>query len=103
MSDHDEYSKHYGRRTRRYKQLREQFRTQCEFAQLPCWIDGRPIDYALPHEHPEAFNLDHAISVAQRPDLAEDPANFRPSHRRCNEARGAGTPELDIGIPSEVW
>lgn len=96
-------SRYAGRSTRRYRTLRAEFRRKCRARELPCWLCGKPIDYELPKQHPESFNLDHAIPVAQRLDLAEDPHNFRASHKACNESRGAATPTIDIGQPSEPW
>lgn len=83
--------------------LREEFRRRCSTRSATCWLCGKPIDYTLPKEHPEAFNLDHAIPKAERNDLAEDPTNFRPSHKVCNERRGADCPTIDIGAASEQW
>lgn len=96
-------SKYAGRSTRRYKELRAAFRRKCKANTLPCWLCGNTIDYYLPHVHPDSFNLDHAVPRSQRPNLAEDPANFRPSHRICNEKRGADAPQIPIGQPSEHW
>jgi len=96
-------SQYAGRSTRRYKTLRADFRRKCRINDLPCWLCGKPIDYQLPKEHHESFNLDHAVPRSERPDLAEDPTNFRPSHRVCNERRGTAAPEIPIGQPSEAW
>ena len=103
-------SGYVGRSTRRYRKLRAAFREECRThvnpdgsVGAPCWLDGLPINYSLPREHPESFNLDHAYPVSERPDLAEDPANFRPSHRHCNEERGDDEPFIQIGSPSEDW
>lgn len=96
-------SQYAGRSTRRYKALREDFRRKCRNNDAACWLCGNRIDYDLPRDHPECFNLDHAIAKSVRPDLAEDPANFRPSHRLCNERRGADAPTIDLGRPSERW
>ena len=96
-------SQYAGRSTRRYKMLRAEFRRKCRANNAPCWLCGRPIDYELPKEHPEAFNLDHAIPKSERLDLAEDPKNFRPSHKTCNERRGADVPTIELGQPSETW
>ena len=98
-----QYSANYGRSTRRMKRLRREFREQCEERGEPCWLDGMPIDYSLPPEHPDAFSLDHALTVEARPDLAEDPGNFRASHLDCNKRRGTSDPALDLGDPSEEW
>jgi 5-methylcytosine-specific restriction endonuclease McrA len=103
-------SKHFGRRTRRFRMLRANYRALCAAWQnpdgstgLPCWLCGKPIDYELPHGHPEAWELDHAWPVSTHPELAEDPANFRPSHADCNEKRGNGPPFIALGTPSEDW
>lgn len=96
-------SQYAGRSTRRYKQLRTEYRSKCRATHAHCWLCQKPIDYNLPREHPEAFNLDHAIPVSARPDLAEDTKNFRPSHRVCNERRGNDDPDIDLGKPSESW
>lgn len=103
-------SAYAGRSTRRFKKLRAIFRAECAAHEnpdgtvgKPCWLCGKPINYALPKEHPEGFNLDHVYTVSKRPDLAEDPANFRPSHKLCNEERGNDDPFIQIGSPSEDW
>jgi len=96
-------SQYAGRSTRRYKTLRAEFRRKCKARNLPCWLCGKPIDYELPHTHPEAFQLDHAIPVSERPELAEDPASCRPSHAQCNMRRGANDPFIQLGQPSESW
>ena len=96
-------SKYAGRSTRRYKELRAAFKSKSKANTTPCWLCGKPIDYDLPAAHPDCFNLDHAIPRSERPDLAEDPTNFRPSHRICNERRGAADPHIQIGQPSEPW
>lgn len=93
-------------RSRRYKKLKADFRNQCEQANAVCWLPDcqRPIDYTLRSPHPDSFSVDHAIPVAERPDLAEDPANFRPSHLDCNKRRGTDDPTTaDLGQPSEQW
>ena len=96
-------SKYAGRSTRRYKTLRADFRRRCRNNETPCWLCGKPINYELAREHPDCFNLDHAITRQKRLDLAEDPANFRASHRLCNERRGADEPTIDLGRLSEAW
>ena len=96
-------SPHLGRRTRRYRETSAVFRTNCEHVHMRCWLCGKPIDYTLAHPHPESFAVDHAQTVRDRPDLAEDPANYRPSHKVCNERRGHEAPHFDLGVPSEVW
>jgi 5-methylcytosine-specific restriction endonuclease McrA len=96
-------SRYAGRSTRRYKTTRNTYRQQCAQTNEPCWLCGRTIDYTLQHPHPDSFNLDHAYPLDQRPDLAEDPANYRPSHKDCNEQRGNNEPHIQLGTPSEKW
>ena len=91
------------RSSRAYRAARTAFRADCRRSSKPCWLCQGAIDYELPREHPESFNLDHAIPVAERPDLLVDPANFRPSHKVCNERRGNDEPSIDLGQPSESW
>ena len=96
-------SKYAGRSTRRYKAQARTFRTRCADQSRPCWLCGKPIDYSLPAAHPESFCVDHAAPISRRPELAEDPANFRPAHRDCNERRGNDDPFIQLGQPSEAW
>lgn len=96
-------SKYAGRSTRRYKTLRAEFKRTCKARNTPCWLCGNPIDYTLDNNHPEVFNVDHAIPRSHRHDLAEDPRNFRASHKVCNERRGNQHPTIDLGQPSESW
>lgn len=96
--------------SRRMKQLREDFFQQGKALDAvgdpaaDCWICGQSIDYdAAPHSTPDSHNLDHYYPVSERPDLQEDPTNFRHSHRRCNETRGAGAPSTGLGTPVPQW
>lgn len=96
-------SRYAGRSTRRYKTTRARFRAQSQQLNRPCWLCGGPINYDLPAGHPDSWSLDHAYPVTQRPDLAEDPANYRDSHLHCNDERGDGEPHIQLGTPSEHW
>jgi hypothetical protein len=72
--------------------------------QSVCWICLGRIDYdAEPGSTPDSHNLDHYHTVSQSPEMQEDPANFRHSHRRCNGARGALAPEADLGELVADW
>lgn len=51
---------------------------------LTCWRCGQPINPTLRHPHPQSFQLGHIIKLEHRPDLALDPTNLAPEHRRCN-------------------
>lgn len=107
------FNPNVGRRTRRYILLRAIFRAECadpeqtnwdgSTGQACCWLCGKPINYDLRHGHPEAWELDHAWPVSTHPALAEDPANFRPSHADCNQRRGDRAPFIELGTPSEDW
>lgn len=96
-------SPYAGRSTRRYKTTRTTFRNDCATANEPCWLCGKPINYDLPPEHPDSFSLDHAYPRNTHPELAEDPANYRPSHLDCNKQRGDREPHIQLGSPSEHW
>lgn len=91
------------RSTRRHKTLRSEFRTRCQQQGAHCHLCGQPIDYTLPREHPDAFQLDHFHPVKTHPELVDDIANFRPSHGSCNASRGAGDVVAALGTPSEAW
>ncbi|RVW06235.1 HNH endonuclease [Rhodococcus spongiicola] len=91
------------RSTRRHKTLRADFRSRCHQRAAPCHLCGQPIDYTLPREHPDAFQLDHYHPVKTHPELVDDTNNFRASHGGCNASRGAGEPTATLGTPSETW
>ena len=107
MRHNEPMSEHPGRDSYRYRELKKVFRARCELANTPCWLDGQPINYALPPNHPESYSLDHRISVAKRPDLLADYNNFAASHLVCNQRRGDGRERrhepIQIGEPSEEW
>jgi len=70
----------------------------------PCWWCGQPIDYTIPDGHDDAWSPDHVHTVADHPELAEDPANIKPSHLVCNKARGRGQQTTSpLGAPSRSW
>jgi 5-methylcytosine-specific restriction endonuclease McrA len=92
-----------GRDTYNYRRLSREHRAACARANAPCWLCGQAIDYALPADDAAAYSTDHVRPLSLHPDLAEDPANFAPAHRRCNEARGNRPPPLTLGTPSRNW
>lgn len=101
---------HHGVSTRRYKADRARFRQACAQTNRPCWLCGQPIDYTLPWQDPttgtindDAFELDHLYPRSTHPDLAEDPGNYRPSHRACNRARSNHMPTPGIGATTRHW
>jgi hypothetical protein len=52
----------------------------------PCGICGDPIDYSLPHLHPESFVIDEIVPIAKG-GRADDPSNVQPAHRICNRLK----------------
>lgn len=82
----------FDRTQHHYKQLKRDFRKDCEHHGLGCWLCPQPIDYTLKWPHPESFTVDHAKPVSKFPELADDPLNFRPAHLVCNQMRGTTTP-----------
>lgn len=96
--------------TRRMNRLRDEFfreGKQLDAAGDPaadCWICLQPIDYSVrAGTTDDSHELDHYYPVSSHPQLQEDPANFRHSHRLCNLLRSKGAPEPELGIPSQVW
>lgn len=69
-----------------------------------CWLCRTRIDYTVPPgSTPDSHNMDHYVTVDERPDLQEDPSNFRHSHASCNEARGKRAPSPGLGEPVPAW
>jgi hypothetical protein len=84
----------------RQAMLKARFRADSRNRRAACWRCGQAIDYDAPPQTPTAFEADHYHPVATRPWLAYDYTNLRPSHSKCNRARGskpdalADTPDL---------
>ena len=80
--------------------LKARFRADCRNRRAACWRCGHAIDYDAPPQAPTAFEADHYHPVATRPWLAYAYTNLRPSHSKCNRARGSkpgplvNTPDL---------
>ncbi len=98
--------------SRRMHTLREQFfaegqRLDADDAtrdQSVCWICKGRIDYdAAPGTTDQSHELDHYHPVSLRPDLQEDPTNFRHAHARCNAERGNRQPTTNIGETVPDW
>lgn len=89
--------------SRRYSLLRGRFRDKCEKVKAPCHLCGQPIDYSIPSGDPMAWECDHFYPVEDYPELFEDPANFRPSHKDCNGSRGRDEVKPTLGTPSREW
>ena len=99
---------------KRWETIREMAYKRDRAKDAPCWICGRPIDYRAkvnPHTgeyNPNAWEPDHYFTQEEHPELAYDLANLRPSHARCNRARGQldGTEHAykrKIGNQSRDW
>lgn len=92
-----------GQTSRRYRLLRKQFRTEGQRDDARCWLCGCPIDWTLDWPDDQAWELDHLYPRSTHPQHAEDPANFRHSHRACNRTRSNGTPKTGTGTPTRNW
>lgn len=99
-----------GQTSRWYRKLRKDFRASCQQAAAPCWLCGQPIDYTIPWKDPltgevndEAFELDHLLPRSTHPELAEDPGNFRPTHRSCNRQKSNRILSGGLGRVSRKW
>ncbi|WP_439593903.1 hypothetical protein [Microbacterium sp.] len=69
-----------------------------------CWLCKQRIDYeAGQGTTPDSHTLDHFHVVDDRPDLQEDPSNFRHAHFNCNSSRGKRTPSPGLGEPAPSW
>lgn len=76
---------------------RTKLRNSVKAMGLPCAICGRPIDYSLKAGDPWSYELDeiHPVSrwqefgYASKQAAALDPANVQPTHRICNQRKGA--------------
>jgi hypothetical protein len=64
---------------------------------------GQKLDYDLPKDHPEHFQLDHIKSRIRFPHLADDPLNWQPAHASCNKKKAQGEAVPGIGVTSEPW
>jgi len=75
----------------RWRVVKDRFRSDCRRQQRACHICKQAIDYDAAPQTPVAFEADHYLPVATRPDLAYTYSNLRPSHSRCNRARQTST------------
>lgn len=90
--------------TRRMHKLRDEFFAEGRELdakgdpEADCWLCKGRIDYqAEPNTSDDSHNLDHFLTVHDRPDLQEDPTNFRHAHMLCNTSRGKRTPSSGLG------
>lgn len=84
----------------RWRKLKANVRARHE----PCIRCGQAIDYTLTWPDPGSFSVDHyPYPYATHAHLAEDPANLRAAHLRCNQSAGDGGPTPALGASSELW
>jgi hypothetical protein len=75
----------HGRRTHYlgdYRQRREALRKIAKATDAPCWLCTGSIDYEAHGSDPWSFSADHV-------EAGRATSPLMPSHRRCNESRGA--------------
>jgi 5-methylcytosine-specific restriction endonuclease McrA len=71
-----------------------QIRAQVLATNTICWLCGLP----------GADSVDHVIPLSVAPELAHDPANLKPAHRRCNSKKGAKVGGSGVRHPvSRAW
>lgn len=92
-----------GRTTAQHRANRAALKKLTAEHNLPCSICGQPIDTTLPKNDPGAFEYEHIKSIKTHPELADDPSNGAPSHKRCNATKGTGDAHPSLGDPSEIW
>ncbi len=90
-----------GRSTRRWRKLRANLKAE----HRPCDICKMPINYEADAGHPDSFQADHRLPLSRYPHLAEDPANLRATHRRCNANKhdSLKDPIPKLGSTSRDW
>lgn len=65
-----------------------------------CHLCGQPIRADVDQTHPLAYQADHVKPYQSHPHLRMALHNLRPSHRRCNRARG--TRDLTPALVAEL-
>lgn len=67
------------------KQWKTLYREQIRLGMCYCYLCGKPI------EKDKDFNLDHCVPLSR--GGANDPSNWRATHKTCNATKGALTLE----------
>lgn len=80
---------------RRNTTLRDKHRRMIARTKAPCALCGSPIDYSLPHMHPDEFVVDHIRPWATSHD--DRLSNKQPAHRRCNLVK-SDRQELELRV-----
>ena len=93
-----------GRSGGTWRRLKAQLKADGQRRALVCWRCRQPIDYTISDPlDPESFTAGHILPRSTHPQLAEDPFNLAPEHRRCNLAAGNRMPRPALGATSRVW
>ena len=108
MLDPANVPKSWGRSGSRWKAVRKAAYERDRDANAPCWICGKPINYAASPHDPDGWQPDHVLTVHDHPEFALDITNLRASHARCNNQRGQADKAerkraSELGEPSEDW
>lgn len=108
MLDPQSVPKTAGRSHSTWRQIRRQAYQRDLERNAPCWICGKPINYAAKPGSPDAWEPDHRLNVSDHPEFAHDITNVMPSHAHCNRQRGARDRaqkrwRQELGEPSEDW
>lgn len=65
--------------------IRDQHRAAIKRERPPCGICEGEIDWSAKSPHPDSFEVDHIIALAN--GGTDDLANKQASHRKCNRAK----------------
>ena len=68
-----------------------------------CGICGGLLDKTLQSPHPDSVVVDHILPRKHHPDLALDPKNLSPCHRRCNRDKSDKLDYQPQPAPSRDW
>ena len=66
---------------------RARYKEQCRRDNQPCMHCRERILYAAPATEPLSFTIEHLLSRREG-GARDDPNNWGPAHRRCNQERG---------------
>lgn len=71
---------------RDHHRRRDRHRRRIAQGNPPCALCGEAIDFTLRSPHPDSYEADHIVPIAQ--GGADSVENLQASHRRCNRAAG---------------
>ena len=86
-----------------YRKLRAVARRGWMEADAVCHLCHQSIDYSLPKDDPEHFQLDHIKSRKRFPHLEFVPSNWAPAHASCNKRKSDNDAGAGVGVTSEAW